>query len=483
MYKVVEVADSTLKEDVKSYKKLANKRFSLSVHVARTAIEKRADEILVSFQKGTLTLKPEQYGLFAKYINILGFRGKEEYFDLLQEKADFDVREYAQKEETPWWKRAFSKNNNQGIEYLPAKKLIKMADKYILLHEKMEDAQYGKPWLGTKADKIHADAESYINAYLNDKIKINSEDVDAFKHFIKVMEYPLYEGSDGEKALKKLEKEYDDVLEQAEVKEETKAVSVPLFSRLKQSAQAKLVALKENNTWYRRTAVAIAGFVAVGALWLGFKDDFSKAEKSTTNDKKVAKTEARAQKAETKAADEKMIHFSFVANEYKSTAPAVKPEKTVKKDNVVNYDSARLARINHHNHVLEMRLGKVKGEKLVNDIKAKINDGVFSLPQNLGAEDFAYAMEMYRAYGVKCSLNDAFKSDKKLSENQNSKVVEDIVAAGETGLGVKKMASAMNNGKLNHKSVYNRASKKSQRQHNMNMQQWFKAKKRAARAA
>ena len=108
-----------------------------------------------------------------------------------------------------------------------------------------------------------------------------------------------------------------------------------------------------------------------------------------------------------------------------------------------------------------MRLGEAKGKQLVNDIKAKMDNGVISLPQNLGAEDFAYAMEMYRAYGVESSLQKAYKATTKLSAEENAQIINDILDAGDTGLGVKKKAEqirlSLHKGPLeNDKSLYNK---------------------------
>lgn len=492
MYKIYEVSSNSLRKDLKDYEKLREKRFSMSVHIARSGIERHADEILTNFRNGNLILKSDQYALFARYIaKFCNENVQEECFDLLQKNADFDVRAVAfQADDRSWWQKIFTKKEG-GIKYLPASKLNKMTDKFIKTHREMEHSQYGKPWLGAVTEKLANDADVYIKAYLAGKFSIEEQDAVAFSRFIKVMEYPLYEGSVGEQALLKLQNEHGQTLE-AE-KTQTKAVKVPLWTRVKQAAGARIESLKNNNSWYGKAAVGLVGLVTVGALWLGFKDQPSKSDNITLNDRKIDKTEIQNQQEKTNQADEKTFHFSFVANdEYKSTYAdkAISSSNTFKKlkteaqqvkSDVL--DSLSLARVNHHKYILKMRLGQKKSSRLIADVQYQIDHKIFSLPKDLCAEDFAYALEMYRAYGVDASLDEALQCQKKLSVVENQKIVKDIVAAGPTGLGVKKMAAALNGGKLSLRSVYDRASKKSQKQYNINMRNWHKLQKQSSNAA
>ena len=565
MSKVEVVSRKELQKHIKKYRRLNNRSFTLSSYLARSRIEKRAEDIIDSYEKGDLVLRPEQYEDFAKYIEVFAWRNKEKCFDKLQQKADFNVREVAKQDNRSIWQKIYDslrpKEVPQAIEYLPAKQLYKKIKRYEKIFQRVSE----KPWLSKAIRKFESDAETYIKAYLKGEIKIEPEDAVAFKKFIKVMADPIYKGSDGELALQKLHKEYGDILKKAR-EEEKNVVKVPLWTRIKNNIQNtiknKRTEVKEhfvkNQKWYGRAAAGIVGLVTVGALWLGLKNNSDKEENVKLTNQ--AKTEIKTAKAETKVSDEKLIHFEFVSNEYKgidlqtlmetapkkevktakttvakesnapkakvsevktakttvakeSNAPKAKVSEvkttktTVAKENnapkakvsevktakttgadkatlATNAnDSVKLARINHHKVVLEMRLGEEKSENMVDNIQDKMDKGLIALPANLSAEDFVYAMEMYRGYGVESSLKDAFDKTQKLSPEENKKVIEDIIAAGETGLGVKKMAEVQNGGKLNYKSVYNRASKKTQQQHNKNLQQLFKAKKKAARAA
>ena len=182
--------------------------------------------------------------------------------------------------------------------------------------------------------------------------------------------------------------------------------------------------------------------------------------KKTNTDKKV-KSEVKtitlqavkapvAAKSQTIPQAQKTTEFSKEYTKYKAA---------------VKDSSAHQAVLNHHNNVLQKRLGKKQKQKLYNQILSQIDNHIFTLPDGMSHEEFAYAFSMYRAYGVKSSLADALKSNVKLTEAQNAQILEDIAKAGTTGMGVKRMADRL------HKKQ------------NMNLKQWRQARVKAGLAA
>ena len=478
MYKVVEVSDETLKKDIKKSKRLRNKSFSMSVYYAKEQLERRSDEILTSFLDGDLQLKPKQYALFAKYIEEFCNGNQDRYFDKLQKMADFDVRESLKKEKVSWWQK-FLKGNPNEIK-LSAKKMKKSMDKYLKTQRRLERGLAPQDLYG-KSERMRQEGEDYIKAYVDGKITIKPEDVELFKKFIKVMDYPIYDGCLGDRALKKLANEAKDVV----IIEKPQKKS--WFAGIKQTISTKLEALKEKSPLYAKIATGIT-VIATSTILLiskGSGNDNSTPVTDKNINQTEQKTSAATDSSEIDNNDSALIYKWQPVSTYEMKEIAPQKSKVEVKDSLQEdkIDAKRQALINHHNHVLKMRIGEQKRKAIEGQIKAKIKNGIFTLPDSICIEEFSYAMEMYNAYGIDCSLDEALNSTQKLSAEANEKIVQEIVAAGETGLGVKKMAEKKYNGKMNNNSVYDRASVKSQKKHNMNLKQWRQAKKAASHIA
>jgi len=523
LHAITEISDNRLRKDIALMKSLNKSDFSLSVHMTRYELDERTDRILGNFNNGTLQLRPEQYQLFAEYINVCG-HNNEKSFDRLQQLADFDVRESAKMAKRTLWQKIF-RINPYKVKYRPAEKLKKQMNKYLDTQEELESG-LAKSWIYTRNERLHQDGISYIQAYLDGKINIKPEDVKAFRKFVKVMDYPIYEGSLGDQVLKKLDAEMtNNETPVVETVAEHKPQKISWYRRLKNKAyeqianiktktneqitniksNEKIAKIKEKSPFYAKI-FGIAAATATAVILLIGKG--SSDTKVKTVDKNIDKTEIKAQittESSQNLAEAKTIQINPQTNleENKpnqedaltcqwqpvSTYQFKMPEKTDTMQAThevvreVKTDAKRQALVNHHNHVLDMRLGSKKKDARYEKIEEQIQKGIFTLPDSIGKEEFAYALEMYNAYGIDCSLNEALNSNQKLSQTANNRIAEEIAAAGETGLGVKKMAEKKYNGHMNNNSVYDRASKKSQHQHNMNLQQWRQAKKMSSRAA
>lgn len=532
MRNIPEISTIELKKEIALAKNLQKRKFTESVYRKRCEQDDRVDLVLRNFEEGILKLQPDQYRTFAIYISVCGHNNIR-HLEQLQTLADFDVKQYVAYTRRKWWQKLFNIDPNK-VDYLSASELQKMINKYLETQDQINKGIISKRGY-TKNSKLYKKGQEYIKAYLEGNITVKPEDRHTFKKFIKVMDYPIYEGCLGDRAIKKLEKEK---AESSTVATENtpKTSKWTLFKQrwqekmasVKQSSQEKFSAFKKKSPLYGTIALG-ATVVAASVVMLFSKSsspvviDETKAPKTEQkiakaelkiakaepkvekNEQKIAKTEQKAEKTITaKAKSDKTVssatktenkqdtlatyHWQPVAD---TKVTAMDPLKSIQpesqkqeseKETVV--DSRRQARINHHTHVLEMRLGKEKSKHLIDVmVKDQLDKGIISLPDSLGKEDLAYALEMYHAYEIECSLDSALTSQTKLSKTENDKVINDIISAGETGLGVKKMAMQKYHGKLNHNSVYDHASAKSQKQHKLNLKQLRQIKKSLSRAA
>lgn len=433
------VSDSTLKNDVIQYKKLRKKTFTLSIHIKIGELEHRADKIFESFKQGKLNLAPSQYALFARYINTFSRQNKEKYFDKLQKMADFDVRKSAQYAERTWWQKMFNIDPN-AIKYMPSAILEKKINKYVKDMQKLEHSQYAETISYNRCEKARAEAEDYMQAYLDGEIAVKKEDAEMFSRYVKTMFYPMYPDSTAEKALNKLAQ--DDFSNDEVVKEKTKAKIINIKTPSKRS-------LLE---WGR---AAVVGAVAViGSIVLFNADKEANGMPVKKHTPKTAKTIKKS--TPSAASQEKTITFAEAKKQIEA--------KTMFADTLVAKDYVTPeAVINHHDCILQKRLGKKQKNKLYKQVQDQVKNNILALPQGMTFHEFAYAFAMYRAYGVKSSLAGALKSQTKLTAEQNNQVVKDIIAAGYNGVGVKKLADKL------HK--------------NINLKQWRQAKKQAGLAA
>ena len=499
------ISNDTLKSDIKKQKRVKTGTFTMSTYRLQEYLEKQSDRIFESFTEGHLTLEKNQYKLFARYIDAFGGVNTDEYFKKLQELADFDIKEYVENSKRSWWSNMFNqkKTNSQAKTPRQMKKEMK---KYVKACRKGDEFS---------AHDIREDAEMYVSSFLRDEIPLPSKDEILFKEYIHVILYPVYEDSDAEKALKKL-RAHDYKVDETPQKSSWLSsfkfpkvkmpsfsmpkitmpsfnmpkISMPTFSMPKISMPSfnmpkfKLpkvtmpsfsISEKTKRIASRTLKIAgLAGVLTFGTIWGANKcsgDDKdslaqNKTELTTTPQDSIAEK------------DTATYHFTPVSN-IKETAAKVTTENARIKE---LEQHKRQARLDHHIFLLNKRIGKKKMQVMFATINKKVTDGVFSLPDSISSIDYAYALVMYRAYGVECSLQKAMKATDKLSAEENAQIIKDILDAGDTGLGVKKKAEqirlSQHKGSLEEGySLYNQLSQKDQHRHNVNLKQYRQAKK------
>ena len=132
---------------------------------------------------------------------------------------------------------------------------------------------------------------------------------------------------------------------------------------------------------------------------------------------------------------------------------------------------------NYYDNTVEiLSSAKVKRD-LYHKIEQQLADSVFVLPQDISKERLAYTYLIYQAYGIDSTIGQALERTGKLSNTEQTRLFEDVLAAGAKGEGVKKMAIARTGGQLSSYSRYDRASSSLQKKHVRNLHELGKLKR------
>lgn len=527
------ITSKNLKDHISRYKSLSGKKFSTETYKKQQRLEESVDRVLNSFEDGKLHLKPTQYALFAQYISVVAPNRtiEERLFDQLQAKADFDVRAEAKRANLTWYQKLFHIDPDK-VPYLSKSKLNSRIKSYKKVHHYFQTSPFRNYKMYQKGETLRHEAQEYMQAFLDGKVTIKGEDRAAFAEYVKVFEYPLYAESTGRKCLDKLNNLPPETVAEKRSFKTSFASWVSQFRAPKSKSASSKTPKHTKRTYIRAALVAL--LLAIGGTLAHIGLNKNSSKEALDKDKAENKTEksiipsSQNQKQNDLSADmitwgnahtkDKNILFKDIAaipqiktghnktfaepqikeasevNQaqpaLKKAEPTAKTVKTKSQSSLKTKDkeyttSEKQAIINHHNHVIEMRLGKKQAQKLNDQIQTLRDDEILSLPSDVSNAEVAYAFVMYRAYGVKSSLKEALASKEKLSAEQNQKVLKDIKAVGNTGDGVKKLAEIQhqNKGELNHTSCYDNATQKDKKQHAKNLKQLRQIQKAKQRAA
>lgn len=513
---ITEISNNELKAQIKEYRRIKFKQkfgFDIDLYNRGEILREDTDNVLESFSKGKLILTEDQYSLFAYYINVFAVPNREKLLDKLQALTSQDVRHLARMEGRPLWQKLLDIDPDKHISYMSAATLQNRVEKYND-NKRLEVRKYIDERYDRTNNELREEATLYINNFLSGKIKIKKKDWSSFRRYVVTLSPLLKKNNLASNALSKLK----------EMRQRDKEKSSKKSFSFKTLFNFNLEKLKPSDKTQQKFIKACK-VITLGALLVtgvNLAKDCD-ARKDSTKDKDLDKTEIKntpASKTEAKKDSTTVKPFAdnqtiptlkletkkdssvvktfidinknpAIKIEAKKDSTTVKPFAEVKTTIKIEKtepvaekpETYRAAIVNHHNHALKMILGEKKKDKLLADVRAKIDNGIIALPNDMGAEEFAYALTMYKQYGVSSSLQKAMQSDTKLSTAENQKVAQDIIAAGDTGLGVQKMALELSKGKSNHKSSYNRASRRDQKQHNLNMKQLRQIRAHQSRAA
>lgn len=520
------ISSKELRRQISRHKSLSNKSFSLNNYHKQQKLEEHIEKVIDSFEEGELKLDPSQYALFAKYIYaVTASEGlRERLFTRLQKMADFDVRAEAKRANLTFFEKLFNIDPS-AIPYLSTSKMQKRIKAYQGVHRYFAKSPIRNHKMYQKGEKLYHEAQKYMQAFLDGKITIKPEDRETFVRYVKVFEYPLYKGSTGQQCLDKLKTLPEEYVEEKKSFKEKFNIWLARFHAPKSKAKPQIKQNRHNYIKAASVALILACGSALAYIGLTNNSDKEDVNKDKNKTEKLITPPSSNQKQSASPAKmatwdkEKMDIFKdtmFIPKckvspnrvtpksqktedvKAKQVQPAVTKraqpiENVVKtksvtpiKSKIEEYTvSEKQAIINHHNHVIEMRLGEKQAQKLDEKIENLRTSGIISLSKEISNAEIAYAFVMYRAYGVQSSLKDALNSQVKLTAEQNNKLLEDIKAVGSTGDGVKKMAEIQHKdrGELNHDSCYDHASYKDKKQHAKNLKQLRQLQKAKQRVA
>ena len=478
------IKNRELRKQISLYKRLHNKRMTLKNYSDRQKLEDKTENVIDSFENGTLQLDPSQYKLFAKYISaVVRYNTrKNTLYDILQKKADFDVRKVGKRANLSWFKKIFNIDPDK-VPYMPKSTLNRKINRFKNLCYRFNKSAFAPSWIFSKLEKLHKEARTYMQAFIDDKITIKPEDRETFKQYMKVLNDFSSEEVLEQKCLAKLKTLPQKTVSEKKSTKKTVGIGLIPFKMTKIKTKSE----KKNHN--HKTAVATLLIAFTGLLcYLGLsnKENIKSDSKKDKTEQKTKPVTESNQKQQTRmlkwdeAVKQVKINSNVAYPKIKKPTETLK-QKTQKETPEITPEHQAI--INHHNHVIKMRLGEKQADALDKKIEDLRQSGILSLPRDISNAEVAYAFVMYRAYGVQSSLSTALNSEVKLSQAENQKVLEDIKAVGSTGLGVKKMAEAKHKGELNNHSCYDNASVKDQKQHVKNLKQLHQLQKAKQRAA
>ncbi|MBR3148088.1 MAG: hypothetical protein IKF41_01940 [Alphaproteobacteria bacterium] len=207
-------------------------------------------------------------------------------------------------------------------------------------------------------------------------------------------------------------------------------------------------------------AAAITGGILIGAMLFGGGN--KKNNSANINEKSV--TELKSVTPMSTAHYKSVTTYNLVdsvktqQNKYKPATDSVSVKLTA---------ASRSA--------LDILMGEEKAQKLCNDVRAKLDAGIFKLPNGMSIERVAHAMQMSRVYEGHSVILDALNSNTKLTDAQQAAFNEHIANIGDLGVKLQKRMAAKH--KLSHNNRYSHAKKSLRAAHAKNLKQLKLAKK------
>lgn len=428
----------SLRQDISKYKKLRSKSFSIKTYTKMEEINNRADELLDKLAKNKILISAEDIKTWADYVNIFGNFQKDELLNLLQKKADFDIKQYLEEANKTLWEKINPKSKD--VKYLSSNKLRKKSERYRSLHKKIWLTMFFRQSREKEIERLKNEASAYADAIVKDKIILKPEDYQATMNYISVICHPAEETE--EEAKQKI---------RTLIKGNTSIQNQPQPSKT------------QSNRFRFGNKVKIAALTTLTFLGSVFGIKSGCSSENTTSNHQENISVQKQDTAQTYAPE---VHWQKVSNLSSSKTS----EQEISKQSIWN---------RYYDNTIEILSSKTKKEKLYQQIEQQIAKGIFSLPQDISKEKMAYSYVIYKEYGLSSSLSKALNSSEKLSEAAQQKLIKDIKAVGNKGEGAKQMALKKNHGKLSTFSKFNHAPKHLQKKHINNLKDLMKLKKQS----
>lgn len=495
------ISAKTMRKDIYDYKYIKHHSFSEKRHIRREKIIELADMYGEMFMADELDIKGKEK-LFALYVNTISPSGKRELLQKLQQQVDFNIEQYLEHSALSFWQKLRYRNDSSGI-YLSSKQMRKQIDFYIKAHKKLSHGWFDNHDLYVKSEEMRNFAQDYITSFNRGKIHIQPKDMETFYEYINVMAYPIYDGSPAQQALYKLDEIAAQMPTQTAPVQQTKTPKksgpsgiAVFFNSVKQKI-SNLKLPKFSFPHFKRPQIKIKPLTrpkfnlsahkeklkaaAVTALFLMFSLGLKNGSNpnANKNSPKENKIEQKQKAVTTTATQSQKKNIDF-----KNAAQAIdKAENNSQQQTAADSNDIKYQKVlkNYYDETISSLTSSEIRDELYARIDHQLQKGIFSLPQNLTKERVAHSYLMYKLYGVKSSISSALEASEKLSDKAQAEFVKDVENAGDTGLGVKKIASQKTK-KLSNHSIMSKKSVKQQKQHAKNLKELRQMRKAMSRA-
>lgn len=447
------ISGSKLKGDIYEYRRTKAKNITVKRYTKTEKIIEKAQDVLNQYNEDKIQVHTSDQKIMAEYIDTFGFHLRDGLLDKLQKDSSFDVNKYLETLKLTWWQRTFHIKPKQP-EYMSASQLQKRLKQYKKLGKELSRGFYHGEKRYIEQQRLEIEAINYAGKVFNNRVEVMPQDVSVLKKYLQVLGNANYEPMT-QKALQKLENM------PADTSVETTKTNrfAAFFKKIKQRftnkkakevniKSAKPVATSHKSFWTRTKVAGLAVLLSVAGL-MGIKSD------KNASGKIINKTEQTAQPKKT-ITDAKTVVMQ----------PVQQQELTAEQKIWQNF-------YNTKNEMLADML-KLDADLMKKSLQAKANQGLFRMPQNILVEQMVYTHLIYKAYGLPSPIDNALTATQKVPSAQQLEIEQAVETAGQNGMGVKKIAAtqAAKSGKqLNHRSAYDRASKKLQKSFITNLKQ------------
>ena len=102
-------------------------------------MQEKADEYFEAYKAGKLDVNKDDLPTFAQYVDAFSKGNeKEQLLDKVQKAADFDVRDFLQKDSRSWWQKLLNKEKYE----LSASQMNRKIKKFVAAKQKLENSGY-----------------------------------------------------------------------------------------------------------------------------------------------------------------------------------------------------------------------------------------------------------------------------------------------------------------------------------------------------
>ena len=429
------ISGTKLKGDIFDYRRLKNK---INNSKKLNATLKQSESVLKDYADGRIDVRDKDKKIMAQYIETFSDNYRREHLlNKLQKSSLFDVKKYLADSKRNYWQKLF--NLQPETQHISVAGMKRRINKYNSLNRRLSDGWYHSEKDYQKQYIFESEAENYAAGFLKGSIEVTRDEIPTLKTYFGTFQNQL-NATNIANALNEI-----DTIPLSNFAEKR----TPLWKRFTQSVKnkwngmvasfkpKKAVTVKMSRSNWADVAIVSTLFTLAGLSL--FKSDSTAKDSRNPFGLEIKKDTAPKQQ------DTSIKTDAFVPVAAEMTA-----EQKIWK--------------NFYNTKNEIQAADAKID--LNDLYKKIENkqqaGIFTMPENVSVERFAYTHLMYKAHGLNSPLDAVVNGMQRLSAEQQAAVEEAIKIAGENGVGVKKIAALQSKriGRaLGNHSAYDMASK------------------------